>query len=122
MVRLIRIRAAGFITYNGPVGGWVLSISSGLGTPGAGTLSAPFNGTWPQRICPPAPASLIAQLSGTGFIPFNNETYIATITGGHGWHSDLQKLFATPANVLFRQHLDLPGRFPPSPQRDGPRC
>src|SRR5690348_13796123 len=70
---------AGFITYAGPVGSWIVVISQGDGIPAVGTPITP-NMDVSTTDFSSGPATLIVQMSDTNFIPFPNETYIASLT------------------------------------------
>jgi hypothetical protein len=69
----------GLITYAGPVGNWVAVISTGLGAPVIGTPTTPTMDLSTLDFSTD-PETLIVQMSDTNFIPFPNETFVATLT------------------------------------------
>jgi hypothetical protein len=71
--------AAGFITYAGPVGNWVAVISTGVGSPAVGTPITPSMDVNTLDFSL-NPGTLIIQMSDTGFLPFPNETFVASLT------------------------------------------
>src|SRR6185437_12549029 len=69
----------GRITYAGPVGDWIVVVTLGLGEPVAGTPTTPQSDLATSEDSA-GPANLIVQLSDTNFVPFPNETYVASVT------------------------------------------
>jgi len=70
---------AGSILYIGPVSGWSVTVATAFGAPAVGTPITPRMdlGSVNQST---QPAMLIIQMSDKNFIPFNNETFVATIS------------------------------------------
>jgi hypothetical protein len=70
----------GFITYVGPVGAWLVNVSTGSGRPLVGTPVMPVMDLGGFSLSDGA-QGLIVQLSDTGFTGFPNETFIARVSG-----------------------------------------
>jgi hypothetical protein len=69
----------GFVTYGGPVGNWIVAIATGIGQPADGTAITPVMDVSATEFTFGA-ANLIVQMSDTSFVPFPNETFVASLT------------------------------------------
>ncbi len=69
----------GVVTYAGPVGNWLVVISQGLGVPASGTSITPIMDMSTTDLSA-GPATLIVQMSDTSFVPFPNETFLASVS------------------------------------------
>jgi hypothetical protein len=99
--------APGLITYAGPVGNWVASIATGLGAPLAGTPTAPVMDVNTLDFSSDA-ETLIVQMSDTGFTPFPNETFVASLTTTTDG-TITYNTYRDTGNVLFGSTGSYPG-------------
>ena len=96
----------GSIEYDGPVGGWTISVTTGLGTPFIGSPIAPMMDVSSVNSSAGA-ASLIIQMSDVNFVPFNNETFIAGLAG-HTAGTVTFNSYRDTGNVLFGTTANYP--------------
>jgi hypothetical protein len=89
----------GVVEYIGPIGAWFVDIDTGFGSPILGSPLAPYMdlGTTLQSS---QAASLIVQLSDTGYVSFPSETFIAQSAGFAGG-TVTYSAYRDSGNVLF---------------------
>jgi hypothetical protein len=107
----------GFITYSGPVGNWVVVIASGLAAPPSNTPLTPAMDLSTLDFSLD-PETLIVQMSDTDFIPFPNETFVASLTTTtdgtltyNTYRDTGNVLFGTTANSPTAAQLTTEGPF-----------
>jgi len=89
----------GVVRYDGPIGNWSMSISSGQSDPFIGTPSAPDMDLHSVNFSS-QPATLIVQYSETNLTTFPNETYI-NVVGYNTTGTVSQNSYRDSGNVLF---------------------
>src|SRR3569833_4054579 len=89
----------GVVRYDGPIGNWSKSISSGQSDPFIGTPSAPDMDLHSVNFSS-QPATLIVQYSETNLTTFANETYI-NVDGYNTTGTVSQNSYRDSGNLLF---------------------